>query len=102
MRRHANPVCSRVVTHKPYNARMTSSTRLLLVVSLFCFFPPWANAHATNEKPIRVLIIDGRNNHAWESTTHALGQVLLQTGRFEVDVATAPLQYSKPRPRKPA
>ena len=53
------------------------------------------------EAPIRVLIIDGRNNHAWQSTTHALRQILLQTGRFQVDVSTAPEPYPTPRPRRP-
>jgi len=40
--------------------------------------------------PIRVLIIDGRNNHDWRSTTPVLEAVLENTGRFAVDVATAP------------
>lgn len=56
---------------------------------------------ASSTEPIRALIVDGRNNHAWESTTNTLRQTLLQTGRFSVDVSTAPLAYSKPRPRRP-
>ena len=57
---------------------------------------------SAEERPIRVLIVDGRNNHAWESTTHALRQILLQTGRFNVAVSTAPSPYPKPRPRRPS
>ncbi len=40
--------------------------------------------------PIRVLIVDGRNNHDWRVTTDALRATLKATGRFEVSVSTAP------------
>ena len=39
---------------------------------------------------IKVLIIDGINNHDWESTTRATKATLEQTGRFKVDVSTSP------------
>ena len=39
---------------------------------------------------IKVLIIDGINNHDWESTTRATKATLEQTGRFTVDVSTTP------------
>lgn len=39
---------------------------------------------------IRVLIIDGVNNHDWESTTAATRATLEQTGRFAVEVSTSP------------
>jgi type 1 glutamine amidotransferase len=39
---------------------------------------------------IRVLIIDGQNNHDFKSTTPHLKKVLEETGLFTVDVATAP------------
>jgi len=39
---------------------------------------------------IKVLIIDGVNNHDWESTTRATKATLEQTGRFKVDVSTSP------------
>lgn len=39
---------------------------------------------------IRVLIIDGQNNHAWKETTPVLRSILEQTGRFTVEVATTP------------
>ena len=39
---------------------------------------------------IAVLIIDGVNNHDWESTTAAIRATLEQTGRFAVDVSTSP------------
>ena len=37
-----------------------------------------------------VLIIDGRNNHDWKETTAALRATLTATGRFNVEIATAP------------
>jgi len=39
---------------------------------------------------IKVLIIDGINNHDWENTTKATKATLEQTGRFTVDVSTTP------------
>jgi len=40
--------------------------------------------------PIKVLIIDGQNNHAWKETTPVLKQILEESGQFMVDVATTP------------
>jgi type 1 glutamine amidotransferase len=39
---------------------------------------------------MKVLVVDGQNNHAWKETTPVLKQLLEQTGLFEVDVATTP------------
>jgi len=39
---------------------------------------------------LKVLIVDGQNNHHWEQTTPVLKQILIETGRFDVDVATSP------------
>ena len=44
---------------------------------------------AATEK-INVLIIDGQHNHNWKATTPVLKAMLLKTGRFSVDVVTAP------------
>ena len=46
-----------------------------------------ANAPA---KKINVLLIDGQNNHKWQLTTPALKAMLIETGRFNVEVATTP------------
>src|SRR5437773_4105672 len=46
---------------------------------------------------IRVLIIDGQNNHQWQLTTPLMKKVLEDCGRFTVDVATSP-----PKPPAPA
>jgi type 1 glutamine amidotransferase len=56
---------------------------------------------AADGAKLRVLIIDGQNNHAWATTTPLLRTILEQTGRFTVDVATTP--SAKPAaPRLPA
>jgi len=39
---------------------------------------------------IRVLILSGRNNHDWRTTTPALKKVLIDTGRFDVRVEEEP------------
>lgn len=55
----------------------------------------------TTEK-IKVVIIDGQNNHNWRATTPVLKQVLESTGRFSVDVATTPQSVPvPPAPKKP-
>ena len=41
-------------------------------------------------QPIKVLIVDGQNNHDWKATTPMLRQILEETKLFAVDVATAP------------
>lgn len=40
--------------------------------------------------PVRVLIVDGQNNHNWKATTPILKDFLTKSGRFTVDVATTP------------
>ena len=47
------------------------------------------SAGAADEK-IKVLIIDGQNNHKWQETTPVLKKIFEGTGRFTVDVATSP------------
>jgi type 1 glutamine amidotransferase len=41
---------------------------------------------------LRVLLIDGQNNHEWEKTTPLLVKILKDSDRFVADVATAPKQ----------
>jgi type 1 glutamine amidotransferase len=40
--------------------------------------------------PIKVLIVDGQNNHDWKKTTPILKKLLEDSGRFTVEVATTP------------
>jgi type 1 glutamine amidotransferase len=54
--------------------------------------PTAAPAGDKNGKKIRVVIIDGQNNHNWVATTPVMKKWLEKSGRFSVDVST----YLKP------
>ena len=63
---------------------------------LLGLFAGWAlglgcseHALAADEK-LRVLIIDGQNNHNWRAMTPPMKADLEQSGRFTVEVATTP------------
>ena len=47
-------------------------------------------SHATAADKIKVLIVDGQNNHKWKETTPVLKQILDEPGIFSVDVSTSP------------
>jgi type 1 glutamine amidotransferase len=44
----------------------------------------------SGEKPIRVLVLSGQNNHDWKSTTPKLVAILKESGRFDVSVTEEP------------
>ena len=70
----------------------TAWTGVLALVALAT-----AGAWADEKKPdgkIKVLIIDGQNNHNWKATTPHLKKVLEDSGRFTVDVATSPAKVN--------
>jgi uncharacterized protein len=48
-----------------------------------------SKAQAVDPK-IKVLIVDGQNNHQWATTTPLLKTILEETGVFTVEVSTAP------------
>lgn len=54
------------------------------------------NSDAFAAEKVRVVIIDGQNNHNWRQTTPYLKQALEQSGRFTVDVSTNSKQGDKP------
>ncbi|MGJ8642036.1 MAG: ThuA domain-containing protein [Luteolibacter sp.] len=58
--------------------------KLLLLVFSVAF------AGAVKAEPIRVLILDGFNNHDWRLTTKQIRSFVEPTGLFEVSVSTAP------------
>lgn len=47
-------------------------------------------ATALAADPIRVLVVDGQNNHNWKATTPIIADFLTKSGRFKVDVLTTP------------
>ena len=58
--------------------------------------PASSTASASTTAPIKVLIIDGQNNHKWDITTPVLKNALESAGAFEVSVSTAPPKKSAP------
>jgi hypothetical protein len=68
-------------------------------VALVAALSAAADDKTADTTKVRVLIIDGQNNHDWKATTPHLKKVLEDCGRFTVEVATAP---AKPKaPTKP-
>ncbi len=55
----------------------------------------------STDPPLRVILIDGQNNHDWRATTPILKKYLEACKRFTVDVATSPRIPSLNRPNKP-
>lgn len=49
-----------------------------------------ATAGAFAASPIRVLIVDGQNNHDWRQTTPTPARILDESGLFRTTVATTP------------
>jgi len=47
-------------------------------------------ATASAAEPIKLLIVDGQNNHDWKATTPILKKTLEDSALFKVDVATSP------------
>ena len=64
----------------------------VIAIALLCF------ASLAAETPrIKVLIVDGQNNHAWKETTPVLKRILEDAGIFQVDVSTTPTRPNAPR-----
>src|SRR5262245_37943951 len=59
---------------------------MALCLVVCCVLPPSAGAADV----LRVLIVDGQNNHNWAAMTPPMKATLEQTGRFTVDVSTTP------------
>src|SRR5512145_421179 len=51
---------------------------------------PDVRARFFQQGKIRTLILSGRNNHDWRSTTPHLRQLLVDSGRFDVRVVEEP------------
>ncbi len=54
-------------------------------------------AFAADPAKIKVLILDGQNNHQWATTTPLLKSILEASNRFTVDVSTSPPKPNPPR-----
>ncbi len=67
-----------------FSRRIVDTWLAALLIGLF------AGSLARAAEPVRVLIVDGQNNHNWKGTTPILKDFLTNSGRFSVEVATTP------------
>mgnify|MGYP005849500527 CR=1 FL=1 len=70
--------------------RMDFSRRCLGLLPLLLVSAVLLPLSSAAEPKRKALIVDGQNNHNWRGTTPELKKLLLETGLFTVDVATAP------------
>ena len=72
---------------RPWKKRRKNPLTTIQKSTLLVFFAIFL--HSVRKKtPIRVLLIDGQNNHSWKSTTRSYRA--LQMRAFEVSVSTTP------------
>jgi type 1 glutamine amidotransferase len=77
--------------------RLAAALALLVPVGM-----PLRAGDIKEQKKIRVLLIDGQNNHNWKATTPILKKALEDSERFIVEVATTPALLRAPtRPQEP-
>ena len=56
---------------------------------VFCGICLAISVQVSAREPLKALIIDGQNNHGiWPKTTQMMKRYLLESGKFEVDIAT--------------
>jgi len=72
---------------------MPRAPSILLAVLLVAALLP---AQAGSSSKIRVLVLDGQNNHDWKGTSMSLRATLNACGRFEVSTSTSPPKKSGP------
>jgi type 1 glutamine amidotransferase len=75
---------------------MITMRRLLILSVLLAVSNANAPAAAAEVAKIKVLIIDGQNNHNWRQTTPILKHSLEQSGKFTVDVSSNLKEGDKP------
>lgn len=72
--------------------RIVLTLTVLIMVGL-----PLNKGAARGAEKLRVLIVDGNNPyHDWQVTTPLLKKILEKSGRFQVDVATLPIEQQPP------
>ena len=65
-------------------------TRLLTSLLTVAALALTGITHANAAEPLKVLIVDGQNNHNWQDTSPFLKKQLEATDRFAVDISTSP------------
>jgi uncharacterized protein len=80
----------------PFNHKTPLMKKLILLFPLLLSLPLPA------AEKLKILILDGQNNHQWETTTPLLKQILEQTDRFSVEVSTSPAGPPKGKKKEAA
>ena len=62
----------------------------VVVMSCLAYVGLARKIDGANDQLLRVLIIDGQNNHNWEATTPVMQDAFKSSGRYTVDVSTSP------------
>lgn len=73
--------------------RFTLGIALMFLAS-FVFVSFAKKKDSEGSKVVKVLIIDGQNNHKWKETTPVLQKIFGSNQRFTVDVSTSPEKKS--------
>lgn len=69
----------------------------IALVGLLCLsISPFGAVSAKEGEKVKVLIIDGQNNHNWRATTPVVKQALEKSGRFSVAVSSNLKEGDKP------
>jgi len=63
---------------------------LIALAMLPCASPQDPQSNEVQPEKLSALIVTGENNHDWEWTHKALEEVLVSSGRFQVEITTAP------------
>lgn len=61
---------------------------------IWLFLLALPNLLPAGPSPLRLLLLTGRNNHAWQETTPVLISIFQQSGRFTTSVITDPAQLA--------
>src|ERR1700720_744348 len=69
---------------------MTGISRRMALLGLAALLLAGRSSLAAADEKIKLLIIDGQNNHNWKAMTPPMKASLEATGRFTVEVATTP------------
>lgn len=69
---------------------------LKVVFTCLALIPLSALADDAVKPKLKVLILDGQNNHNWKATTPVLKEALDSSGVFVADVSTSPPKGAKP------
>lgn len=68
----------------------------VLALLLAALVPAFRPEPAAAAEKLKVLLVDGQNNHNWRATSPILKEFLERSGRFAVDVATTPTDKKAP------